>query len=460
MRLLVCGAGRVGYSIASYLSRENHDVTVVDINENMVDHARNNLDINGVCGNISDPNVLNNAGIETADMIIAVTHQDESNMIACQIAHSLFNVPKKVARIRNQSLLDPAWSNLFSRHHLPIDAIISPEREVAQSIMQRLRTPGTTNDIPVASGKMHLFGVAINEDCPLLNTQMKQIPELFSDFKFTIVAVFRGQKCLFPEPNLQFEAGDEVYVITETSCVDRLVGIFGHSERPTESLIIIGGGHVGDHVAESMLQRNSKAKITIIESSIERAEYLSEKYDRRSLTVLHGNGLEQNIMDQAAVARTDTVLAVTNDEEANILGSLLAKQQGCQNVIALINRPAYAGLVFELGIDAGISPRAITVSKILEHVRRGKIKGVHSIRDGEIEVIEAQVTQACGIAGRTIEDCDLSFDTRVIAVMRHNHYLLPSEIETVQVDDLVIIATPQRNVPDIEKLLSVTTGLF
>lgn len=459
MKAVICGAGQVGTAIASYLSRENNSITVVDIDPDHVANASDTLDVNGIVGHASYPDVLEKAGIADADMIIAVTASDEVNMVACQVAHSLFNVPKKIARIRGQSYRDPAWANLFSRYNMPIDVLIAPELEVASAIANRLFVPGTTNDVPLSDGRLHLIGLVCGENCPLIKTPLKQYELLFPDLSFSVMAVFRGAEHLTPDLDTQLEEGDEVYLLVMRRQLTRVLAAFGHHEQLARNIVIMGGGNVGLRLAGFIREHIPGVHLKVIEARADRAEYLSEVLP--GVLVINGDGVTGDIMEEANIQETDTFVAVTQDDEENILGSLLAKQKGCKRTITLINKDVYAGLVMDYGIDAIVNPRSITVSNILQHVRRGRIKAVHSIRDGAAEVIEAQASETCGIVNHRLSEMALEKGIIVGAIVRKNgDIVIPKHDTRVQTDDRVILIAPQKKAGNVEKLFSFSIDLF
>lgn len=459
MKTVICGAGQVGYTIASYLSRENNDITIIDNSPELVARASHSLDINGIIGFASHPDVLESADIRRADMIIAVTASDEVNMVACQVAHSLFNVPKKVARIRHQSYRDSAWSNLFSRYNMPIDVIISPEFEVARAITNRLIVPGTTNDVPLADGRLHLIGIICEKDCPLLNTAMKQYGLLFPDLNFSVLAIFRGTDHIIPDVDVQLLEGDEVYLLAETKQLSRVLAAFGHYEKIPNNVTILGGGNVGNCLAHYIQQELPDIDLKIIEVNPERAQYLSETLE--DVLVINGDGVTSEIIDEAGLAYADMLVSVTQNDEENILGALLAKQAGCKSTITLVNKDVYAGLVLNYGIDAVINPRSVTVSNILHHVRRGRIKSVNSIRDGAAEVIEAEASETCNIIHKPFSE--ITEEKGIIAgaiIRKSGEIIFPSEDTRVEIGDTVILLAPQNRSENIENLFSFSIDLF
>jgi len=458
MRVIICGAGQVGYSIASYLSREGNDITVIDNNNRLIGQINDELDVNGIVGHASNPDVLSRAGANEADMIIAVTYSDEVNMVACQVAHSLFGVPKKIARVREQDYLNPAWSNLFSRTHMPIDVIISPEQVIAEDIYQRLSVPGTTYVISLADGMVHIVGVFCKEDCPVVHTPIKQLEELFPDLSFRILAILRGGKPIIPTGNDQLYVGDEVYFIADTRHLSRVMSIFGHEEKEARRIVISGGGNVGYGLAKLLIEQGRGTQIKIVERNEKRAEFLSEQLE--DVIVLRGSGLDKDILEEALIENVETLVAVTNDDESNILGSLLAKQYGCERVITLVNNNSYTPLIGPLGIDAMVSPRATIVATIMQHVRRGRIRGLYNLRDGFAEVFEAEVSSSMGLANKHVEDIDFPPNVILGAIIRDDEVWIPAAKDTIRVGDVLIILARQDQAKALEKVFSVQVDLF
>ncbi len=458
MRVIICGADQVGYSIAAYLSKESNDVTVVDANPAVLSQISNTIDVNTVVGHVSDPNTLSAAGANESDMIIAVTENDETNMVACQVAHSLFGVPKKIARIRRQNYLDPSWSNLFSRAHMPIDVIISPEILVADDISQRLSTPGTTNAVRMANGKAHLVGVICMEDCPILHTPLGQLDKLFPDLSFSIVSITRNNKTITPDETDTLEVGDEAFIVLDSKHLRRVMAAFGHLEKEARRIIISGGGNIGLSLIKRLQHDLHGIQLKVIEHNEARANYLSEQLE--NIIILNGNTLERDIMNEAAVSQAETYIALMNDDESNILGSLLAKQYGCKRVVTLVNNKAYYPLVGPLGIDALISPKSIIVSNVMQHVRRGRIMGIHNIRDGQAEVMEIQVSSASRVVHKKLAELDLPAGTIIGAIIRGNDVIMPKPHVEIQADDIAVILSPQEKAREIEKMLAAHVDLF
>ncbi|PCJ99705.1 MAG: Trk system potassium transporter TrkA [Zetaproteobacteria bacterium] len=458
MRVIICGADLVGSSIAAYLSKEDNDVTVIDPDSNVLAQLHSFMDVNTVAGHASDPDVLNAAGANDCDLIIAVTENDEINMIACQIGHSLFGIPKKIARIRRQAYLDPSWSNLFSRAHMPIDVIISPETLVAQNIVQKLAIPGTTTALRLADGKAYLIGVVCMEDCPVLHTQLCQLDKLFPDLSFSIVSISRGTKNIIPDEDDMLEVGDEAYIVVDSKHLRRIMAAFGHLEKEARRIIISGGGNIGLSLIKKLQEEVSGLQLKVIEHNEERAQYLSEQLE--NIIILNGNTLERDIMEEASVSTAETYIALMNDDESNILGSLLAKQYGCQRVVTLVNNHAYYPLVGPLGIDALVSPKSIIVANIMQHVRRGRIKGIHNIRDGEFELMEIEISDSSRIANKNIQDLELPSGVVIGAIIRDGEVIIPKyNLDILPKDHIIILASSEK-ARLVENMLCVRVDLF
>ncbi len=458
MKIVVCGAGQVGFNIARHLSMEGNDVIVIDTSPDLIRRINDNLDAQGVVGHASRPDVLDRAGISDADMIIAVTHTDEVNMVACQVAHSLFEVPTKIARVREQSYLDPAWSNLFSRDHLPIDVIISPEVEVARAIIRRLQVPGSFEMIPLADDKVRLIGVRCDVHCPLINTPIKQLTQLFPDLSIVIVGLMRQDEPVRLTGEDELLVGDDVYFVVETGHVSRAMSAFGYDEPEARRLLICGGGNVALLLAQEIEAGEAGITVKIIEGDAERAATVASLLS--GTVVLHGDVLDPEILEEAGVSSTDTVVTVTHDDETNILASLLAKRHGARRAITLLNKGTYEPLIAVLGIDVVVSPRNITASTILQHVRRGRIHAVHTLRDGFGELIEAEALETSSLVGQPLRDIDLPSGVMIGAIVRRGQVISPRGNTVVEHKDRVVLFATSDAVRKVEKLFSVRLEYF
>ncbi|MGB1442275.1 MAG: Trk system potassium transporter TrkA [Paracoccaceae bacterium] len=445
MKVVICGAGQVGWQIARHLSGERNDVTVVDSNEALVRRATDTLDVNGVSGFASYPDVLERAGASDVDMIIAATHSDEVNMVVCQVAHSIFGVPRKIARLRSQSYLDAIYSDLYRRDHLPIDVVISPELEVAEAES-------------FLDGQAQLLGFRLDENCPVINTPLRQLTDLFSTLRTIVVGVRRQGVLFAPEAGDQLFSGDECYVMCHHQDRLRTTEIFGKPTAKQERIVIVGGGNVGQRVAQALEQDDRRMRIKVIERNRSVAEEAADALERT--IVLNGDGLDSTLLIEAGIGRADAVLAITDDDKTNMLAAVRAKSMGCKMAIALINDPTMVPMMGTLGIDAHINPRATTVSSILRHIRHGRVRDVYSIGDAEAEVIEAQVLNTSPIAGQRIRNINFPEGVLIGGVLKNGEMVKPTGGLRIEDGDILAIFALAKDVPELERLLQVSIDFF
>ncbi|SOC11739.1 Trk system potassium transporter TrkA [Rhodobacter maris] len=458
MKVIICGAGQVGWQIARHLAGERNDVTVLDTNPELVRRASDLLDVQGVVGFASHPDVLDRAGARDCDLIIAATHSDEVNMVTCQVAQSVFGITRKIARLRAQTYMAPQYADLYRRDHLPIDVIISPEREVAEAALQRLLAPATFDTESFLSGAVQLLGIALDEDCPVLDTPLRQLNDLFPTLGAMVVGVRREGRLFAPEPGDQLFTGDQIYVLTLSKDINRTLEIFGKATKKQERITIIGGGIVGLGVARALEARSDRVRVKIIERDRRTAESAADALERT--IVLHGDGMSTEMLEEANVARADAVLAVTDDDKTNLLVSVRAKQVGCKMAISLVNDPTLVPLMGPLDIDAYINPRAITVSSILRHIRHGKVRGVYSIGDAEAEVIEAVVLSTSPIAGRAVREIEFPEGVLLGAIRKGDKVMKPAGDTKVEENDVIVLFALAHDIPEVERLLQVSIDFF
>ncbi len=458
MKVIICGAGQVGWQIARHLSGEKNDVTVVDKNAELVARATDSLDVQGIAGFASYPDVLDRAGARDADMVIAATHSDEVNMVTCQVAHSVFSIPRKIARLRSQSYLTEMYSDLYRREHMPIDVVISPEKEVAEAALRRLAAPSAFDTQSFLDGRAQLIGIALDEDCPVVSTPLRQLTDLFSTLRALVVGVRRKGRLFAPDAGDQLFAGDQIYVFCHTEDLNRTLEIFGKTVRKQERIVIIGGGNVGLGVAKALETRTERVRAKVIELDRDIAETAADALERT--IVLHGDGLSSDMLSEAGIDRADAILAVTDDDKTNILTCVRAKAEGCKMAICLINDPSLVALMGPLDIDAYINPRSTTVSSILRHIRHGRVRGVYSIGDAEAEVIEAQVLSTSPISGQAIRDIDFPEGVLVGVVMKGDVIVRPTGSTRIEEGDVITIFSMAADVPEVERLLQVSIDFF
>ncbi|KAA0970348.1 Trk system potassium transporter TrkA [Aureimonas fodinaquatilis] len=458
MKVVICGAGQVGYGIAERLAAEYHDVSVIDTSPALVQVVRDTLDARGIVGHGAYPEVLQEAGADQADLLVAVTLHDEVNMVACQVAHSVFNIPTKIARIRSQSYLRSDLQDFFSTDHMPIDAIISPEREVGEMVLRRISLPGAMDVIRFSDTSMVTVAIECREDCPIVNKPLGQLTELFPDLGATVVGIWRGNELIVPNTADALVTGDIAYVVADEGQIKRTLLLFGHEEPEAGRIVIAGGGNIGLFVAQEMERRKLSARLRLIEANASRAHQVADQLN--NTIVLNGSSLDQAILREADIDDADLMIALTNDDKVNILSSVLAKRLGCKTNLALINDPAFQTFTRPLGIDAYINPRSVTISRVLQHVRRGRIRSVHSILDGRAELIEADALETSPLVGVSLRELDLPDGLRIGAIWRNETFIRPDGQMKIKPRDRVVIFAAGHAVRKVEQLFRVSLEFF
>jgi trk system potassium uptake protein TrkA len=402
--------------------------------------------------------VLDQAGARDADMVVAATHSDEVNIVVCEVAHGLFGVQRKIARLRAQNYLAPEYADLFRRDNLPIDVIISPEREVAEAALQRLGAPAAFDTESFLDEQALLIGIAIEEDCPVINTPLRQLTDLFSTLRAIVVGIRREGRLFAPSAEDQIFAGDECYVFTHVEDTARTFDIFGKANARQDRVVIIGAGNVGLYVARALEKNPRRIRVKVIERNRAQAERAADALDRT--IVLHGDGLDAALLEEASIASADAVLVVTDDDKTNLLAAVRAKEMGCRMAICLVNDPTLVPLMGPLGIDAYINPRATTVSSILRHIRHGRVRWVYSIGDAEAEMIEAQVLSTSPLAGQRIRDIEFPEGVLVAGMLKKGRYEKPTGATRIDEDDVIVLFAMASDVPEVERLLQVSIDFF
>ncbi len=458
MKVIICGAGRVGYGIAERLAAEENDVSVIDTSEELVQVIRDTLDVRGYIGHGAHPEVLARAGAAQADMIIAVTLSDEVNMVACQVAHSLFNVPKKIARIRAQGYLQTHWSDLFSRENMPIDVIISPEVEVGRKVLRRIALPGALDVVSFANDQIVMTAIECLETCPLVDRPLVQLTETFPDLVATVSGIWRNDEFIVPSSSDQLAVGDIAYVLSDQNQVNRVLGLFGHEEEEARRIVIAGGGNIGQFVAENIEINQPRTRVKILEIDRERALKLADNLQRT--VVLNGSSIEQKMLIEADIQDADLMIALTNDDQINILSCVMAKHLGCTSNLALINSPTYQQFTKSLGIDADINPRSVTISRILQHVRRGRIRSVYTVQKGAAEIIEAEALETSQLVGKPLSELELPKGMRIGAVYRDGEIIKPNGGTVIKAKDRVVIFAKAEAVRSVEQMFRVSLEFF
>ncbi|MEJ2619012.1 MAG: Trk system potassium transporter TrkA [Candidatus Thiodiazotropha sp.] len=452
MKIIILGAGQVGRSVANALVSEANDITVVDQNLNLLTELQNRLDLGTVRGHAGHPDVLRRAGAEDADMILAVTNSDETNMVACQVAYSVFHTPTKIARVRAQGYLD--YPQLFEQSAVPVDVLISPEQLVTDYILKLIEFPGALQVLDFANGRVRLVGVKAYYGGPLVGNELSTLYEHMPNVDARVAAIYREGEVIQPQGDTEIKAEDEVFFIAAAENIRSVMSELQRLEKPYKRLIVAGGGNIGRRLALSLEQ---KYRVKLIENNQNRAREIAEQLDMT--IVLHGDAADEDLLLEENIENTDVFCAVTNDDEANILSAMLAKRLGAARVMALINRPSYVDLVQSGIIDIAISPQQATIGSLLTHVRRGDVAQVHSLRRGAAEAIEAVAHGDRGsskVVGRVIEEIKLPKGTTIGAVVRGDTVLIAHHDTMIESDDHVILfLVDKRKIREVEKLFQV-----
>jgi len=451
MKSIICGAGDVGYSISDKLSKEGFEVTVIDESKERLKKISENLDVKIVNGVPSLPSILSAAGAKDCDILIAVTKSDETNMICCQIGHSLFEIPKKIARIRQQDYLKGEWQKLYDNQNLPIDAIISPEEEVAKALLRRIKSPGTVDMLELADKRLKLVGLKCEANCKLLGKTLRNLSNEFKDYLVNILFVFRGDEKFIVNSKTILQKNDLIYMVVDNNNFSDVVREFGHEEQQAQKVVIIGGGNIGFSLSQAIDENEHTITTNIIEYSKERSQYLATNL--KSTNVTNGDGLDNKILDEVDISEADYFIAVTDDDEVNILSSLLAKRAGADHCITLINNSSYSSLLNNIGIDITIDPKIITISKILEKVKGGLIRSDYTIGEGFGEVIEAEILVTSSFVNKNINQINLPKSIRVGAILRNKDIIIPNSETFFKENDDVVFFSESKSIKKLEKLL-------
>ena len=462
MNIIICGAGRVGFTIAKQLSDQGHSITVIDQSSEDIQKIDEALDVKAIVGKATYPSILEKANASETDMIIAVTRNDEINMVICQIAFSIFNIPKKIARIRSQDYLNPKFTRVYNKENLPIDVIISPEIEIAKSIQRKLEAPGALDSVPFADNKIRLLEILINENCNLINIKLNELTKKHPNLDANIIGIIRNDKFLIPKKNDDIQKNDKIYVIVNSSQMAETLEAFGHNEKISKKILIVGGGNIGFNLAKNLEESLDSARVKIVEKDKNRSEFLAKELN--NTIVINGNGLDEEVLVEANLEEAETVLALTNDDEDNLMVSVLVekfakdeKNIDDKRTMALINKPNYSLLQNSLKIDDLIDPRMNTVSSILKHVHKGTIETAYTILNGEYEVIEAEIIETSELINKELKNSNLPDEIRIGAVLRENKVIIPRSNFVFQKDDRVVFLAKKDSISVVENIFRISS---
>ncbi|MBL1141755.1 MAG: Trk system potassium transporter TrkA [Proteobacteria bacterium] len=452
MKIIILGAGQVGTSVAANLVNEDNDITLVDNNPAILQLISERYDLRTITGVASHPSVLAQAGAKDADMILAVTNSDEVNMVACQVAYTLFHTPTKIARIREIEYLNNA--SLFAQEALPVDVLISPEQLVTDYIERLISHPGALQVVDFADGKAQMVALRASRNGVLAGNSLRELRNLLTDIEYKIFIIFRKGKAIIPNGDTMVETDDEIFFISSQKSIRQLLQVIRNNEKPYKSIMIAGGGNIGLRLAESL---EGRYKVKLLELDPAKARFASETL--KNTVVLNGDAADEDLLIEEDIDRTDVYCALTNADEANIISSMLAKRLGARKVMALINRAAYVDLVQSNTIDIAISPQQATIGSLLAHVRKGDVVVVHALRRGAAEAIEAIAhgnESSSKVVGKAIKDIDLPPSTTIGAIVRGDDVLMATKKTIIEAEDhIILIVSDKKYVAEVEALFQV-----
>ncbi|MDB2708898.1 Trk system potassium transporter TrkA [Candidatus Pelagibacter bacterium] len=462
MNIIICGAGRVGFTIAKILSEQGHSITIIDQSSEDIQKIDDTLDVKSIVGKATYPSILEKANATEADMIIAVTRNDEINMLICQIAFSIFNVPKKIARIRSQDYLNPKFTKVYNKENLPIDVIISPEIEIAKSLQRKLEAPGSLDNVPFANNKIRLLEILIDKNCPIKDIKLNELTKKFPKLNSNIMGVIRDEKFVLLKKTDIMLKEDKAYVVINASQMNETLAAFGHTEKISNKILIIGGGNIGFNLAKNLEESFDSARVKIIEKDKERAELIASQLN--NTIVINGDALDEEVLLEANLEEVQTVLALTNDDEDNLMISVLVEKFAKDNdelsdkrTMALINKPNYSLLQSSLKIDDFIDPRMNTVSSILKHIHKGTIENAYSILNGEYEIIEAEIIETSELVNKELKNSNLPDEIRIGAVLRGEEVIIPRSNFVFKKEDIVVLLANKDFLHVVENMFRISS---
>ena len=452
MKIIVCGAGRIGKNLVSYLSHGNNDIVVIDTDSRRIDEISKEWDVMTIIGNAAHPDILESAGANDADMILAVTNDDEVNMVACQVADYLFNVRKKIARIDSAEYLNPVWCTLYNEQHIPIDLIISPDAEVAEAIYNIIKIPGTTSVMPFADRNLYLLAIRCPDNCPLLQIPLMNIEQAAPELHIAPVCIVRNNKSFIPSQEFALEAGDEIFFMVEEKDIDDAIHAFGMDRPENEKVLIFGGNQIALLLAQKLENDDNISSCRIIDEDLESSRYLAMKLN--STTVINGEMLSDTILDDSGIDNVDVTVSITLKDKDNLLASLIAKKNGARTTISLVNSKAYNSLVSNLSDSIIIDNSSVTVSGILKELRKSKITKAYSLGRGFGEVWELKIDEDSLIADKKIVELELPENSKICAISREEGIVYPNIYERLKVGDTVILFCSSRAIKKVEKIFA------
>ena len=451
MKIIVCGAGSVGRSIVSYLVKGNNDVIVIDNNQKRLDDLAQEFDVMPIFGSASHPSVLEKADAGKAKLLIAATDDDEVNLVTCSVAQALFGIPRKIARINSREFQNPLWATLYNDKNIPVDMIISPEEEIGKYIYNMLKIPGSSEALPLINGKMHIIAFKIPADSPFIKVPLLNLKQLNPDLDAEVICINRQGNIFIPYKNDILEAEDEIYVLTPTEKIGGTMSSFGIEYPSIERLIIFGGNAVSRKMGELFEKDDNIISCKIVEEDVAKASSVAK--DLNDTIVIQGPMMSDKILSEAGIYNADATVAVTLEDEDNLLASMLAKKCGVKNTIALVNSPAYNYLIDMIGNSILVDRSSVTISHILQELRRTEVKNAYSLGRGFAEVWEILIREDSKILGQRIKDLDFPASSKICAIYRNNQPIYPTDEEVLLKDDIAVFYVDSASIRKVEKIL-------
>lgn len=450
MKIIIGGAGHVGRSIVDYLSQANNDIIVVDNNKDHLDALAKEFDVQTVYGSVSHPGVLEKIGAKGADILIAVTDNDEVNLVACQVAYTLFQIPKKIARLDSEYFLNPLWNTLYNDRNLPVDLVISPDVEIAQSILNLLRIPGTTAVFPLADEKLYLLGFKCTADCSLLNTEINEIKKSYNS---PVIHIIRENKSFFAKPNESVHLNDEIFILVEKDKVFDTLHDFGIMTKQTENLVLFGGNAISYYIANILEKDDMITNCRIIEGNTHIAQELAANLNETQ--IIHGEMMSDVILEEAEIQNADVTVAVTGNDKDNLLASLIARKSGVPYTFSLVNSRNFDNLLEENGENIIVERSLITTSAMLQDLRKAKINNAYCLRRGMGEVWEVRIDQDSLNSDKTIEEIGLPDKCKIAAIYRDEEIIYPSLTDKINEGDILIVFVSPQAMRKAEEIFRI-----
>ena len=458
MNIIICGAGEVGYSLAKYLSSDNMNVTLVDESSEKLEKISSLIDVRTLVGKSYNPEVLSQANIEEAELLISVNENDVINILTCEISKILFKIPTTIARIKEKEFLNKKWGELFSEKGFKVDYIISPEDEVASMLARLVAVSGAHDLISFVNDKVRLIGFKLEDDCPVLDTPLKELTELFPNLNTKIVLMVRDEKIMIPNKMEELVQGDDIYLLSDSNNIERVLNVFGKKIIKSRRIVIIGAGIIALNIAKILEINEPDSSVTIIENNKEIAERAAMQLEKAN--VLLGDAVEAEIMQEAEISKADIVFSVTDSDEINTLVSTLAKKAGTRNCYALLKGDKYLPVISLMDIDGIISPKELTVSKVLKHIRRGDISDVYELQAGKAEIIEFLVKEGSQLVGIPLKEAKLPDNAIIGTVVRNDVVLTPTGDTIIEARDKVVMCLLHDAIHEIEAFIADDSELI